>query len=93
MNSFLAHWKSSLGGLLTISLSTSAAFLAPPMNTYVSPKIVMWCGAFQVIGKIWISAITQDADKVLATVPGKSEPQVVAAHPEPDDPAAKAVVP
>lgn len=88
-----AHWKSTVSGLLTVSLSTSAAFLAPPLNALVSAKVVLWCSAFQVIGKIWISLITQDPDKVLATVPGNPVPQAVSAHPVPNDPAAKAVVP
>jgi len=64
MNSILVHWKSTVSGLLTVTLATSAAFLAPPLNTLISYKLVLWIGAFQVIGKIWIAAIQTDADKI-----------------------------
>lgn len=64
MNSLLIHWKSTLSGLLTVSLSTTAAFLAPPLNSLISAKHVLWIGAFQVVGKIWIAAIQVDADKI-----------------------------
>ena len=92
MNAFLLNWKSTVSGFLTASLATTAAFLSPPLNQLISPQHVLWIGAFQVVGKIWIGLITKDADKTLATVPGDSSPQVVAAHPVPDSPTAKAVV-
>lgn len=93
MNNLFTHWKSTVSGILTVTLSTSAAFLAPPLNSYVSAKIVLWCSIFQVIGKIWISAITQDAGKTLATLPGSSIPVSVPAHEIPDNPAATPVKP
>lgn len=64
-----SSWKSTLSGILTATLATSAAFLAPPLSTMnlLSAKTVLWLGAFQVIGKIWISLITQDADKLTST--------------------------
>lgn len=85
MNTIFAHWKSTLSGVLTTTLATSAAFLAPPLNALVSPKTVLWLGAFQVVGKIWIAAITKDAGTVPAIVPGKDGIQQVAAHEVPDD--------
>jgi hypothetical protein len=93
MNSALTHWKSTVSGILTTTLATTAAFLAPPMNSLISSKHVLWIGAFQVLGKIWISLITQDAGTVLAKVPGSSDPQIVPAHSVPDDPKAVAIVP
>lgn len=86
MNTFFAHWKSTASGILTTTLATSAAFLAPPLNSLVPPKTVLWIGAAQVIGKIWISAITKDAGTVPAIVPGKDGIQQVPAHELPDDP-------
>ena len=50
MNSFLKNWKSTVSGLLTTTLATSAAFLAPPLNALVSPKVILYIGAAQIIG-------------------------------------------
>ncbi|HEY3620742.1 MAG TPA: hypothetical protein VGK96_28395 [Candidatus Sulfotelmatobacter sp.] len=85
-------WKSTVSSILTATMATSAAFLAPPLNALIPAKYVLGLGAVQIIGKIWIGLITQDADKTLAVVPGNPTPQVVPAHPVPDDPAAKPVV-
>lgn len=82
MNSILIHWKSTLSGLLTVSLSTTAAFLAPPLNSLISAKYVLWIGAFQVIGKIWIAAIQVDADKI-------TTPDIIKANAEVINPASK----
>jgi hypothetical protein len=92
VNNILTHWKSSVSGLLTATLATSAAFLAPPLNTLVSAKVILWVGAFQIIGKIWIGLISQDAGTVQAMVPGKEGVQTVPAHELPDDPKAVPVV-
>ena len=89
----LGGWKSTVSSLLTSTLATSAAFLAPPLNALVSAKVILWCGAFQILGKIWIGLITNDAGTTLATVPGKSEPVSVPSHEVPDDPTAKPVTP
>lgn len=88
----LASWKSTVSSLLTTTLATSAAFLAPPLNSLIAPKHVLWLGAFQVVGKIWIGIIQKDPDTVLAKVPGIKEPQLVSAHGVPDDPKAVPVV-
>jgi hypothetical protein len=93
VNNILTHWKSSLSGLLTATLATSAAFLAPPLNTMVPAKVVLWLGAFQIIGKIWIGLISQDAGTVLAQVPGSATPKAVPSHEIPDQPSARAVLP
>jgi hypothetical protein len=93
MNLILVHWKSTVSGFLTASLATSAAFLAPPLNAYIPPKVVLWLGAFQIIGKIWIGLISKDAGTVEAIVPGSSTPQSVPAHEIPDDPKAVVVKP
>ena len=93
MNQIFVHWKSTVSGLLTASLATSAAFLAPPLNAYVPPKVVLWLGAFQIVGKVWIGLISKDAGTVEAIVPGSSTPQSVPAHEIPDNPQAVIVPP
>lgn len=88
MNNILTHWKSTVSGILTVTLSTTAAFLAPPMSSLISSKWVLWIGAFQVVGKIWISSIQQDAGVVVATTPANPTPHAEPAHEVPDAPAA-----
>jgi hypothetical protein len=90
MNTILTHWKSSVSGLLTATLATSAAFLAPPLNTLIPAKWVLYLGAAQIIGKVWIGLISQDAGTVQAVIPGQPGIQTVPSHEIPDDP--KAVV-
>jgi hypothetical protein len=87
------NWKSTASSILTATLFTSAAFLAPPMNTLVSGKIILWIGAFQIIGKIWIGLLTQDAGSTMAVLPGDPTPQVVPSHEIPNVAAAKVVLP
>jgi hypothetical protein len=65
MNSIFVHWKSTVAGLLGVSLPTTAALLAlPNIQTLVSAKTLLIMGAFQAVGRVWIGIITQDADKV-----------------------------
>jgi hypothetical protein len=90
---FLTSWKSTVSSILTATLATSAAFLAPPMNQLVSPKVVLWIGAAQIIGKIWIGLISQDAGTTMAVKPGVPGPIALPSHEVPDDPAARAVHP
>jgi hypothetical protein len=92
-DSVLTHWKSTVSGILTVTLSTTAAFLVPPLSALIAPKHVLYITAIQAVGKIWIAIITQDAGTVMATVPGNPEPQAVAAHSVPDNPKATPVLP
>lgn len=57
----LANWKSTASGLLTFTLVTTGAFLAPPLNAAIAPKHVLWIGGLQGLAKVWIALITQDA--------------------------------
>ena len=99
MNNFLASWKSTLSGFCTILLVVGGAaisYFARLPSAQQSPttlKIISVLSALVGIAKIVLSIITPDADKVLAKVPGQAQPQVVAAHPVPDNPADKAVLP
>lgn len=87
------NWKSTVSSILTATLATSAAFLTPPLNALVSAKVILYIGAAQIIGKIWIGLIQTDAGTTLATVPGSPTPVVVPSHEIPDQPAATAVLP
>jgi hypothetical protein len=88
VNSILTNWKSNLNGFLTATLVTSAAFLSPPLNTLVSAKVILWIGAFQIIGKLWISLLTKDADKI--TTPDIVKANAVAQENATVQPAVKA---
>jgi hypothetical protein len=87
-----AHWKSTVSGILTVTLATSAALMAyPPIATHI--KLMSILGGVQIVGKVWIALISQDPDKVMAIVPGSSTPQAVPAHAMPDNPADVVVPP
>ena len=94
MNSIFVHWKSTVSGILTVALATIGPLIAlPNIQTFLSPKTLMIMGAFSVVGKVWVSLITQDAGVVMATTPGDPTPHAEPAHEVPDSPAAKPVVP
>lgn len=87
-----ANWKSTFSGILTATLFTTAALLAyPPVLAH--PRTVAILGGIQIVAKIWVSLITQDAGTTVAIVPGTPIPQAVPSHEVPDQPAAKAVLP
>lgn len=85
-----ANWKSTASGLLTFTLVTTGAFLAPPLNAGISPKHVFWIGGLQGLAKVWIAFITVDAGKTPAYVPGEGVVNVPS-HEVPNDPAATPV--
>src|SRR5277367_5596561 len=88
----LTHWKSSLGGFLTVTLATSAALMTyPPIAAHV--KLMSILGGIQIVGKVWVSLISQDAGVVVATSPGDPTPHAEPSHEVPDAPLAKAVLP
>lgn len=78
------NWKSTASSLLTVTLTTSAAFLAPPLNSLVSAKVILYIGAVQIIGKIWVGLLTEDAGTTMATLPGSNTPVAVPSHEIPD---------
>lgn len=64
MNPFLekalVNWKSTLQSILTVSLFTTAALLTyPPVMAH--PQWVAILGGIQVVGKLWIGLISNDA--------------------------------
>ena len=95
MNNFLTSWKSTASGILNFVAITGAA-----LTTYLSQNPTMTAsrnviGALSLavmLSNVWLHMITPDADKVTAIVPG-GETRVVDAHPVPDNPADKAVLP
>jgi hypothetical protein len=64
MNQFwtnaLVHWKSTVSGILTVTLATSAALMTyPPVAQHF--EMMTWLGGIQVVGKVWIALISKDA--------------------------------
>lgn len=86
----LQNWKSTVSGLLTVGLTTTAALLAYP-PVMANPKWVVIGGGIQVVLKIWVSILQQDAGTTVAQVPGEATPQVVPSHEVPNDPSHKAI--
>jgi hypothetical protein len=86
----ITNWKSTLSGLLTVTLATSTALLTiPAVQNHV--KAVGWLMGVQAVVKVWVSLIQVDAGTALAKVPGESEPVAVPSHEVPDNPSAKPV--
>ena len=95
MNNFLTSWKSTASGLLTCLAGTCLAvggWLQQTPGVHVDPRIPLACTFIPLLCNVWLHMITPDADKVTARVPG-GEVRVVAAHPVPDNPVDKAVIP
>jgi hypothetical protein len=89
----LKHWKSTAGGFLTVSLTTSTAILTVPgVNTFIQPKHLTLLMIGQAVAKVWISLIQEDAGVVEAKVAGEPGTQMVPSHEIPNDPAAVPVI-
>jgi hypothetical protein len=75
--------KTTLNGYLTVALVICGAL------TQV-PHVPLWLsgGATTILGiwRIVVGTLQQDADSTKALVPGIPEPQMVPAHPVPDNP-------
>ena len=94
MNTFftdaLTHWKSTVSSILTATLFTTAGLMAyPPIMAHT--KLMAWLGGVQIVGKIWVGLISQDAGVVLAVTPGNPTPHAEASHEVPDTPTASVV--
>jgi len=64
MNAFLekalVNWKSTVQSILTVTLFTTAALVTyPPVMAH--PGWVSAIGAIQVVGKLWLGLISNDA--------------------------------
>lgn len=56
----LVNWKSTVQSILTVTLVTSAGLLTyPPVMAH--PGWISALGAIQIIGKLWIGLISNDA--------------------------------
>jgi hypothetical protein len=91
----IANWKTTTNGFLAFLIATATVVMAftsqNPDKTNL--KISSACAIVLALCRAYVGLIQKDADKVLAKVPGQAQPQVVAAHPVPDNPADKAVLP
>jgi len=82
-----ANWKTTVSSVLTTMMFTTAGLMAyPPVAAYAAahPKWAAWVGGAQVVGKIWIGLIQQDAGTTTAVTP--QGVQAVPSHEVPDDP-------
>ncbi len=60
MNAILKNWKTTVSSILTVTLATSAALMAyPPVLQHL--KIMGVLGLVQVLAKVWIGLIQNDA--------------------------------
>ena len=60
MNALLKNWKTTVSSILTVTLATSAALMAyPPVLQHL--KIMGVLGLIQVLAKVWIGLIQNDA--------------------------------
>ena len=72
----MTSWKSTVSGLLSFLISTSAVLTAfaaaqlaanPTANAKLYAYITAGCTLASGLGKAWIGLITKDADKVTST--------------------------
>jgi hypothetical protein len=98
----MAISKTTVAGVLSAIATTGAtasAALAPYQLTAPSGVaarigyVVMGLTVITAIARVWVGYLTPDADQTPAIPRGGGEPQLVPAHPVPDDPAAKVVIP
>jgi hypothetical protein len=106
MQLFLSHWKTTANGVLFFLISTlsfvqtflgvsdvtqpgaSVSFHSIHAATWVVTAVNLALG----LCRVWIGLLQQDAGSQLAYVPGKSEPEVVDSHENPNNPRAVPVV-
>lgn len=93
MNRFLANWKTTANGILAFLIATATTVMAfTAMNTdKTNLKIAAICNIVLALCRAYVGLLQKDADKVIAKVPGISDPVVVDATPVPVNPKAKLV--
>jgi hypothetical protein len=84
--------KTSLNGAIAFFIASVPVVQAYP-QLHISPTLMAWLSLVAGLGRLYVGLQQQDADTVLAKVPGQAAPMDVPAHPTPDDPAAKPVIP
>lgn len=83
--------KTSLNGAIAFFIAAVPMAQAYP-GLHISPTVMAWLSFLAGLARFGVGIAQQDADKVLATVPGSAVPQVVPAHAVPDNPAATPVI-
>ncbi len=84
--------KTSLNGALAFVIA-ACTFIATQPGLGISPKVAGWISVVAGLARLAVGILQTDSDAILATLPGSSTPQVVAAHPTPDDPSATPILP
>lgn len=83
--------KTSLNGVLAFLIAVVPLAQQYP-DLHLSPVIFGWLSFGAGLARLYVGLQQQDADRVLAQLPGQPVPEPVPAHPVPDDPKAKVVV-
>lgn len=81
--------KTTLNGFIAFFIAAVPLTTAYP-GLHINPAVMAWLSFAAGLGRLYVGLQQQDADRVLAKLPGQAAPEPVPAHPVPDDP--KAVV-
>jgi hypothetical protein len=84
--------KTTLNGILAFLIAAVPIVQAYP-GLGISPKIIAYLSLIAGLARMAVGILQTDADLVPAMVPGSISPQNVPAHPVPDNPADKVVIP
>lgn len=84
--------KTTLNGLIALFIAAVPMAEAYP-GLHIPPTLMAWLSFVAGLARAYVGFKQQDADRVLAKLPGQPEPTPVPAHPVPDDPKAKVITP
>ena len=82
--------KTTANGLLAFFIASVPVCQSYP-ELGIPVKLVAWLSFLAGLARCYVGSQQADADLVLAKIPGVQTPELVPAHPTPDDPKAKVV--
>lgn len=82
--------KTTLNGFIAFFIAAVPLTSAYP-GLHISPTVMAWLSFVAGLARLYVGLQQQDADRVLAQLPGNSVPEPVPAHPVPDAPGAVVV--
>lgn len=84
--------KTTLNGAIAFFIAAVPLAQAYP-GLHIPATLMAWLSFAAGAARLYVGTIQTDADRIQAILPGSSTPVDVPAHPVPDDPKAKAIVP
>lgn len=84
--------KTTMNGALAFVIAAATWATTQP-DLHLSPTVAGYIALVAGFARMAVGFLQVDADRALAVPAGKSEPEIVPAHPQPDDPTAKPVLP